>query len=664
MRKKITTTLKRMHAQRSRRGLIRLVYMRTFLFALLTLGLLAANALGQAGTSLNVLHQVENNTIAISNGDGRPETTQVTLSLSAPTVDEVAIDLMMVIDRSATTDIEYVREIGELFLDALPSNGRIGLVSFAEEATVDVELTSSPQLFRSGLRNLRNIGKTAVGDGLFEATQHFIQRGREDAIWISLLITDGRANAGRDPRLQAQRAADNGIQIVSIGMGRNPDENLLRDVAEISGGSFFREFEFVVVDEVLSRADLTVAAKDITVVETLAPGIVFEQALVNPPTFVSVDPFLGTRLEWKIDRLRGGESWITTYTISATEEGNTTVNTSPSEVTYTDFRGARQSESLPILQLTVLPPLPPNAPAVVDFSYKPEVPNTSTDTVFTNASFDPDGEIVEYFWTFGDGNSSNLKSPSHRYVEDGTFEVTLTVTDNRGDTQRLTKTLMVETKRINIVRSIDTFLAKDMTLAGQSFMVHLDIEINTPLNGMGVTESINQNIPEDWIVNPISHGAASFKQTAAPRELQWVFLEVFTPGDQFTITYEVVIPDGELPGIFTFNGVAASASPDIEIRTTGDGQLEIQDSLSVIEVVSRWDPQGGINGTGGLDLEQSDRITFDQVQVAIGWWLNNDIVEYTGGRRIGFADIQAIIAFWLTDTPITESLPGGSEDES
>ncbi len=649
------------NARRSRRGLIQLVHVKTLLLALVTIGLFAVTALSQPSSGLSVFHQLENNTIAISNGEGRPETTQVTLSLAAPTVDEVALDLILVIDRSATTDIPYVREISEMFLESLPENGRIALVSFAEDATVDVDFTSSPQLFRRGLEDLRNIGKTAVGDGLFEATQYFLQRGREDAVWVSVLITDGRANAGRDPRLQAQRAADNGIQIMSIGIGRNPDENLLRDVAEISGGSFFREFNLVVVDEVMARTDFTIAAENITVIETLAPGIVFEQALANPPTFISADPFLGTRLEWQIDRLRGGESWVTSYTISATQEGNTVVNTSPSEVTYDDFRGARQTESLPILQLNVLPPLPPNAPTVVDFSYMPEVPNTSTDTVFTNHSFDPDGDIVEYFWTFGDGNSSVMESPSHRYVEDGTFEVTLTVTDNRGETQSLSKTLVVETKRINIVRTIDTFLSKDMTLAGQMFMVHLDIEINTPLNGMGVTESINQNIPEDWIVNPINHGAASFKQTASPRELQWVFLEVFNPGDQFTISYEVIIPGGELPGIFTFNGVVASASPSIEIRTIGDGQLEVQESLSIVEVISRWDPQGN-DDIGDLDLSLSNRITFEQVQVAIGWWLNNEVVQYTGGRRIGFTEIQAIIAYWLTDTPITDPLPGTIEN--
>jgi PKD repeat protein len=43
-----------------------------------------------------------------------------------------------------------------------------------------------------------------------------------------------------------------------------------------------------------------------------------------------------------------------------------------------------------------------------------------------------EGEIADYYWDFGDGNSSALKNPVHTYVDGGEFEVCLTVTDFTG----------------------------------------------------------------------------------------------------------------------------------------------------------------------------------------------------------------------------------------
>ncbi|MDX6284911.1 MAG: hypothetical protein QOG53_396 [Frankiales bacterium] len=50
---------------------------------------------------------------------------------------------------------------------------------------------------------------------------------------------------------------------------------------------------------------------------------------------------------------------------------------------------------------------------------------------FTSAgSGDPDGTVASYLWDFGDGSTSGLQTPSHTYAVKGTYNVTLTVTDN------------------------------------------------------------------------------------------------------------------------------------------------------------------------------------------------------------------------------------------
>jgi len=58
-------------------------------------------------------------------------------------------------------------------------------------------------------------------------------------------------------------------------------------------------------------------------------------------------------------------------------------------------------------------------------------------------SIDPNGSISTYAWEFGDGGSGEGVSVSHDYVQDGTYTVRLTVTDNDGLTDVTEMTVTV-----------------------------------------------------------------------------------------------------------------------------------------------------------------------------------------------------------------------------
>jgi len=76
-----------------------------------------------------------------------------------------------------------------------------------------------------------------------------------------------------------------------------------------------------------------------------------------------------------------------------------------------------------------------NAYPVPSFTYAPSYPQPYEQVTFNaSASYNPDGYIVLYQWTFGDGYTANVTSSivSHTYTDDGTYQVTLMVTDDQG----------------------------------------------------------------------------------------------------------------------------------------------------------------------------------------------------------------------------------------
>jgi len=67
-----------------------------------------------------------------------------------------------------------------------------------------------------------------------------------------------------------------------------------------------------------------------------------------------------------------------------------------------------------------------------------------TVTVNGSGSSDPDGTISSYSWDFGDGTGATGATPATRaYAAAGTYQITLTVTDNQGSTSSSTRPVTV-----------------------------------------------------------------------------------------------------------------------------------------------------------------------------------------------------------------------------
>jgi len=84
--------------------------------------------------------------------------------------------------------------------------------------------------------------------------------------------------------------------------------------------------------------------------------------------------------------------------------------------------------------------LPPNQPPVANYTYKLNDLNVA----FTSTASDPNGYIANWTWNFDDGTPLSFKSnPQHTYVDERIYNVTLTVKDDDGVPNSITKKINV-----------------------------------------------------------------------------------------------------------------------------------------------------------------------------------------------------------------------------
>ena len=452
----------------------------------------------QSATSLQVTHDVDTNRIFVKGSGTSPEVATVHLRLDVPgPLDHIDADVMLVIDRSASFPVSQAVSHAKRIIDRLGPNDRVGVVSFATESTLDAPLTyaNDTDSLIEALDDLRDEGRTAMGEGMALASDELEFSGRENVDWIQILLTDGRSNHGRDPIEQAHYASDNEIIIYAVGVGTSVNRGLLEEVSESTGGRFFSTYSDSIVNDILSVDfnDRAPVATDVEVSVTITRDFNYETAIDNPPNEQTRNIDGTLTLRWFIDEIERDETWVARYTVSADEvDPNAEINDDRSEVRYTDVRGRETFAEIPELQIDVRPTPPPT---IANFDYEPKNPTTFDPITFTDDSeIVGPGDIESYLWDFGDGTTSTEQNPTHRYQADGEYIVKLTIRSNEYVEATKMIDLTIDTPPVSVRRTINTYIPVDHTILGETFEVTLNARVNEPVNGLGIDEEL----PTDW----------------------------------------------------------------------------------------------------------------------------------------------------------------------
>jgi Ca-activated chloride channel family protein len=156
---------------------------------------------------------------------------------------------------------------------------RIGLVVFGSEAYTQLPLTMDYQTIVAVLDRLE-IGsagqQTAIGDAVGVGLKRLAEH--EDDARVIILLTDGRSNAGElSPQAAQHIAAEAGVKVYTVGVGgtaparfiiKDPlwgdravyrrveiDEAALREMAEATGGRYFRAQDAEALNRIIAEID-------------------------------------------------------------------------------------------------------------------------------------------------------------------------------------------------------------------------------------------------------------------------------------------------------------------------------------------------------------------------------------------------------------------------
>lgn len=196
-----------------------------------------------------------------------------TIDVSSKTKKTQGVDIVVAVDVSGSmlardlkpNRIEATKRVASEFVKER-INDRVGLVIYAAESYTKTPVTSDKGIILNAIRDIRydNVLQdgTAIGMGLATSVNRLKDSKAKSKVII--LMTDGENNAGfLEPRTAAEIAKEYGIKVYTIGIGTNGmaetpyayapnggflyrmaevkiDEKLMRDIATITGGRYYR----------------------------------------------------------------------------------------------------------------------------------------------------------------------------------------------------------------------------------------------------------------------------------------------------------------------------------------------------------------------------------------------------------------------------------------
>jgi Ca-activated chloride channel homolog len=195
------------------------------------------------------------------------------------------VDIILCVDVSGSmlaqdltpNRLEAAKNVAANFVDSRPTD-RIGLVIFSGESFTLTPVTTDKAVLKTQIFSVRSgllEDGTAIGSGLATSVDRL--RSSQSKSKVVILLTDGENNGGMiDPNTAKEIAKSIGVRVYTIGVGTdgyapipvqtiggivmqrekvNIDEKLLKQIADETGGKYFRAKDNEGLSNIYSEID-------------------------------------------------------------------------------------------------------------------------------------------------------------------------------------------------------------------------------------------------------------------------------------------------------------------------------------------------------------------------------------------------------------------------
>jgi uncharacterized protein YegL len=347
-------------------------------------------------------------------GLGVNEYATITLNVSGagfPLPGLVPQDVIFLIDTSGSmdpNDVKYAQDSCISYVDnmSVPDTGAV--IYFRNIIDKKSNLTTDYDQLKLDLAEVISpVGSTFMGAGVENGTDELIDNGNPDHIWVMILISDGEPTHDPvDVISAAERAAQYGIMIYTIGLGPFVNESLLQDIAAITYGQYYHAETGLDLEEIyytISTKLSYIAGKDNTsdavpmILDTLPPYINYVPGSFSiPPDYIFTNGTGYTFIQWNVSALTINESFIVTFVIYSTESGIVPANNfTNSRINYTNWNDESVERLFPETWINVL-----------TSAIKP--PDLFIQVINSSLQEDGKGDIIRLSWSYPGTKPPNL----------------------------------------------------------------------------------------------------------------------------------------------------------------------------------------------------------------------------------------------------------------